>query len=154
MDGQFLIAQSLSGVDPPQSAVESAQGQDGSHSNGQMATLPSAPKDLTGWLNDLGLGKYHDAFLANDVDLRALPHLTDTDLRELGVSLGHRRIMLAAITALSAAPVPATRPLSGGAAQGPAATDHGERRLGSVDIHRHALARSESMSMVCIGKRV
>ncbi|MCW5737457.1 MAG: AAA family ATPase [Enhydrobacter sp.] len=96
-----------------------------------MATLPSAPKDITGWLHGLGLGKYHDTFLANDVDLRALPHLTDTDLRELGVSLGHRRIMLAAITALSAAPVPATRPLSG-VAQGPADTDHGERRLVSV----------------------
>jgi class 3 adenylate cyclase/tetratricopeptide (TPR) repeat protein/ABC-type lipoprotein export system ATPase subunit len=49
------------------------------------------------WLSHLGLGKYLQAFLENDVDLRALPHITDADLQELGVSLGHRKIILAAI---------------------------------------------------------
>jgi len=52
------------------------------------------------WLNGLGLGKYSEAFAANDIDIRALPHLNSTDLQELGVSLGHRKIMLAAIEAL------------------------------------------------------
>jgi class 3 adenylate cyclase/tetratricopeptide (TPR) repeat protein len=52
------------------------------------------------WLNGLGLSKYSDAFAANDIDVRALPHLNDADLQELGVSLGHRKIMLAAIEAL------------------------------------------------------
>jgi class 3 adenylate cyclase/tetratricopeptide (TPR) repeat protein len=55
------------------------------------------------WLHQLGLGKYADAFVENDVDVRALPHLTEADLRELGVSLGHRRIMLAAIAELAIA---------------------------------------------------
>ncbi len=52
------------------------------------------------WLEGLGLERYADAMAANDVDWRALVHLTDDDLKELGVSLGHRRIMLTAIEAL------------------------------------------------------
>ena len=52
------------------------------------------------WLNGLGLGKYCKIFAENDVDLRALPHLNDADLQELGVSLGHRKVMLAAIAEL------------------------------------------------------
>jgi len=127
MDGQFVVAQSLSGADPPRSAVGLAERQDGSQPDGQMATPLTTPKDIAHWLHDLGLEKYGDVFHANDIDLRALPHLTDTDLRELGVSLGHRRIMLAAVSALSAAPLPPS-----GAARGLAAVDHGERRLVSV----------------------
>src|SRR5580658_10399249 len=52
------------------------------------------------WLNGLGLGKYSKVFAENDVDLRALPHMNDQDLQELGVSLGHRKVMLAAIAEL------------------------------------------------------
>src|SRR5271166_123021 len=52
------------------------------------------------WLNGLGLGKYSKVFAENDVDLRALPHLNAADLQELGVSLGHRKVMLAAIADL------------------------------------------------------
>jgi len=52
---------------------------------------------IDSWLKDLGLGNYAATFLKNDVDCRALPHLTDADLRELGVSLGHRKTILAAI---------------------------------------------------------
>ena len=55
------------------------------------------------WLNGLGLGKYSKVLAENDVDLRALPHLNDADLQALGVSLGHRKVMLAAITQLRAA---------------------------------------------------
>jgi class 3 adenylate cyclase/tetratricopeptide (TPR) repeat protein len=49
------------------------------------------------WLSELGLGKYIEAFVQNDVDFRALPHITEADLQALGVSLGHRKIILAAI---------------------------------------------------------
>jgi class 3 adenylate cyclase/tetratricopeptide (TPR) repeat protein len=55
------------------------------------------------WLNGLGLGKYSNVFAENDVDLRALPHLNDADLQALGVSLGHRKVMLAAMAELRAA---------------------------------------------------
>jgi class 3 adenylate cyclase/tetratricopeptide (TPR) repeat protein/ABC-type lipoprotein export system ATPase subunit len=53
------------------------------------------------WLSQLGLSKYLEAFVQNDVDLRALPHITEADLQELGVSLGHRKIILAAIKGLA-----------------------------------------------------
>jgi class 3 adenylate cyclase/tetratricopeptide (TPR) repeat protein len=52
------------------------------------------------WLSQLGLGKYIEAFVQNDVDLRALRHITEADLQALGVSLGHRKIMLAEINGL------------------------------------------------------
>ena len=56
--------------------------------------------DVGEWLEGLGLGEYAGKFVANGVDFRALPHLTENDLRELGVLLGHRWILLAAIDAL------------------------------------------------------
>jgi class 3 adenylate cyclase/tetratricopeptide (TPR) repeat protein len=49
------------------------------------------------WLSQLGLGKYIESFVQNDVDFRALPHIREADLQALGVSLGHRKIILAAI---------------------------------------------------------
>jgi class 3 adenylate cyclase/tetratricopeptide (TPR) repeat protein len=55
------------------------------------------------WLSQLGLGKYIEAFVENDIDLRALPHITEADLQGLGVSLGHRKIILAAINVLAQA---------------------------------------------------
>jgi class 3 adenylate cyclase/tetratricopeptide (TPR) repeat protein len=52
------------------------------------------------WLERLDLGKYATVFAENDIDLRTLRHLTDKDLKSLGISLGHRRILLAAIAEL------------------------------------------------------
>jgi hypothetical protein len=42
------------------------------------------------WLARLGLSEYTDRFVENDVDISVLHLLTDQDLKELGVSLGHR----------------------------------------------------------------
>jgi len=56
--------------------------------------------DIGAWLDDLELSKYAEAFVANDIELRALPHLTDDDLKDIGVSLGHRRVILAAASKL------------------------------------------------------
>jgi class 3 adenylate cyclase/tetratricopeptide (TPR) repeat protein len=53
--------------------------------------------DLAKWLEALGLGKYVDVFVENDVDLRTLPELTEDDLKELGLSLGHRRALQKAV---------------------------------------------------------
>lgn len=53
--------------------------------------------ELGAWLEKLGLEQYQDTFADNDVDMRALAYLTDEDLRELGLSLGHRRLLLGAI---------------------------------------------------------
>jgi class 3 adenylate cyclase/predicted ATPase len=59
------------------------------------------------WLAALGMSEYAQRFTENDIDVSVLRHLTDQDLKELGVSLGHRRKMLAAIAELSA-PAPVT----------------------------------------------
>lgn len=56
--------------------------------------------DFEQWLETLRLDQYAEAFKANDIDLRALAYLNEEDLRGLGVSLGHRRILLAAIAEL------------------------------------------------------
>ncbi|HYZ42327.1 MAG TPA: AAA family ATPase, partial [Stellaceae bacterium] len=45
----------------------------------------------------IGLNQYAEAFASADVDASVLPLLTEEDLKELGVSLGHRRKFLAAI---------------------------------------------------------
>ena len=42
-------------------------------------------------LGEIGLSRYASIFAENDVSLDVLPALTDDDLKELGLSLGHRR---------------------------------------------------------------
>jgi class 3 adenylate cyclase len=55
---------------------------------------------IANWLERLGLGKYLTVFAENDIDFRALYHLTEEDLKSLGLSLGHRRILLSAVAEL------------------------------------------------------
>ena len=57
--------------------------------------------DLGAWLRDLGLKRYEQTFRDNDIAPAVLPELTDRDLKDLGVSLGHRRLLLKAIRALA-----------------------------------------------------
>ena len=54
--------------------------------------------DLAQWLNSLGLAMHAQAFEDNDVTFDVLRHLSDADLKELGLSLGHRRILLDAVS--------------------------------------------------------
>jgi hypothetical protein len=57
--------------------------------------------DVRGWLIELGLGQYAEAFAANHIDEANLRALDANDLRELGVtSLGHRKRPLEAIADL------------------------------------------------------
>jgi class 3 adenylate cyclase len=76
-------------------------------------------QDLTHWLKELGMSEYAQRFAENGISVAALPHLTDQDLKEMGVLLGHRRIMLAAIgkledgsAAVAAIPAPVSPPLA------------------------------------------
>jgi class 3 adenylate cyclase/predicted ATPase len=62
------------------------------------------------WLAKIGLERYAAAFSNNDIDVAVLPHLTDADLEKVGVSLGHRRKILAAIAELRGA-IRASQPL-------------------------------------------
>jgi class 3 adenylate cyclase len=49
------------------------------------------------WLASIGLAP---TFTDNDIDVSVLPYLTDADLERIGISLGHRRKILAAIAEL------------------------------------------------------
>ncbi|MEA2853451.1 MAG: hypothetical protein QOE02_3470, partial [Rhodospirillaceae bacterium] len=64
--------------------------------------------DVGGWLRSLGLGQYEALFRASDIDADILPELTEIDLEKLGVSLGHRKRLLRAISGLTAAETLAT----------------------------------------------
>ena len=63
-------------------------------------------QQIADWLEKLGLGQYAQRFAENEIDVSVLRHLTDQDLREIGVPLGHRRKMLAAIREGVGAPTP------------------------------------------------
>ena len=52
------------------------------------------------WLASLGLSEYAQIFAENGIDHSVLGDLTDQDLKDLGVLLGHRRKMLRAIAHL------------------------------------------------------
>ena len=64
-------------------------------------------QQIADWLEKLGLGQYAQRFAENEIDISVLPHLSDQDLKDIGVPLGHRRKMLVAIGELAGA-VPAT----------------------------------------------
>ena len=53
--------------------------------------------DLRRWLEKLDLGKYAEILAEHEVSVRDLPHLTEDDLKDLGLPLGPRRRLLAAV---------------------------------------------------------
>jgi class 3 adenylate cyclase len=59
-------------------------------------------QEIGDWLEKLGMPEYGECFAENKIDLSVLPHLTDQDLKDIGVPLGHRRKMLAAISEVAA----------------------------------------------------
>ena len=67
-------------------------------------------QQIADWLKKLGMSEYVQRFADNDIDTSVLPELTDQDLKDLGVSHGHRRKMLRAIRDLGNASVAATTP--------------------------------------------
>jgi class 3 adenylate cyclase len=76
-------------------------------------------QQIADWLEKLGMPEYTEGFNENGIDVSVLPHLTDQDLKDLGVLLGHRRKMLAAIAKLAgvAAPPPESQPRVQGTAE-------------------------------------
>src|SRR5262249_1411732 len=63
----------------------------------------AAMQPIEDWLEKLGMTEYAQRFSESDIHASVLRHLTDQDLKELGVSLGHRRKMVAAIAELASA---------------------------------------------------
>ena len=54
-------------------------------------------QQIADWLKALGMSEYADRFFDNKIDISVLPHLSDQDLKDIGIPLGHRRKILAAI---------------------------------------------------------
>ena len=81
-------------------------------------------RGIAEWLASIGLGEYAQRFAENAIDLSVVRDLTEQDLEDLGVLLGHRRKMLRAIAELNgAALAPAET------ATGPAPRDTERRHL-------------------------
>lgn len=106
--------------------------------------------DIRTWLEQSGLGRYAEAFEAQDIGVDLLGDLNDADLRELGVaSLGDRKRLLkaAAASAAKATAVSAATPSegAGGLAAGtsftrpvPAAREGDSRATHDEGERRHA----------------
>jgi class 3 adenylate cyclase len=54
-------------------------------------------QEIADWLKTLGMSEYAERFAENGIDISVLGDLTDQDLKDIGVLLGHRRKMLRAI---------------------------------------------------------
>ena len=69
-------------------------------------------QQIADWLEKLGMSEYAERFAENGIDVSVLRHLTDQDPKDIGVLLGHRRKLLAAIAELGSTPAvaPAPRP--------------------------------------------
>ena len=85
-------------------------------------------QEIGDFLEKLGLSEYAERFTESDIDTSVLCELTDQDLKELGVSLGHRRKMLRAIAELVAVPPTQLQP----ALTEPKPKDTAERRQVTV----------------------
>ena len=85
--------------------------------------MSETAKEISDWLEKLGMSEYAQRFAEHDIDIEVLRELTDADFDRLGVSIGHRRKLL---KALAAVPTSAVSPTS------KIATDTAERRQVTV----------------------
>ncbi len=65
-------------------------------------------REISPWLRELGLDEYSALFAEHKIDFEVLSELTESDLKDLDIPLGHRKKLLKAIAALDGpdAPVP------------------------------------------------
>ena len=86
-------------------------------------------QQIAEWLEKLGMSEYAQCFAENKIDVSVLRHLTDQDLKDISVPLGHRRKMLAAIAELQGATPSKPEPVAG---VDPKPHDAAERRQVTV----------------------
>ncbi len=55
---------------------------------------------VTRWLEEVGLGEHAESFVENDIDFDLLIRLSAAELKELGLSIGHRRRFLDSVANL------------------------------------------------------
>jgi SAM domain (Sterile alpha motif) len=82
------------------------------------------------WSRSLfSMSEYAQRVAENKIDVSVLRHLTDQDLKDIGVPLGHRRKILAAVSDLGGTTPVTTEPAAGSE---PKAQDTAERRQVTV----------------------
>ena len=86
-------------------------------------------QQIAEWLEKLGMSEYADRFAENKIDVSVLRHLTDQDLKDIGVALGHRRKILAAIAEFAGSAPAVSKPVL---AAEPRTRDFAERRQVTV----------------------
>ncbi len=74
---------------------------------GRLGRIVLEMIDVRAWLEQLGLGKYAALFSEQEIDGDLLPGLGEVDLEKLGIPLGHRKRLLAAIAGLATCPASA-----------------------------------------------
>ena len=104
--------------------------------------------DLAEWLGRHGLDQYAQTFAENNIEYSVLPDLTDSDLQKLGVSLGHRKKLLRAIEALTAArqPTGTTTVVLTDTAVFPSLVQHREAELRQITVMFCDLVGSTQLS--------
>jgi class 3 adenylate cyclase/tetratricopeptide (TPR) repeat protein len=84
-------------------------------------------RGIADWLASIGLAEYAQCFADHAIDFSIVPDLTEQDLKDLGVLLGHRRKMLRAIAEFDPADLsPGKTPTK------PISREEGERRYLTV----------------------
>jgi class 3 adenylate cyclase/tetratricopeptide (TPR) repeat protein len=104
--------------------------------------------DLAEWLGKYGLGRYVQTFVENHIEYSVLPDLTEIDLKNLGVSLGHRKKLLRAIEELAAARQAgeAAAPASNVATGAPSPSRHREAERRQITVMFCDLVGSTQLS--------
>jgi len=105
--------------------------------------------DLAEWLGRHGLGQYAKTFAENNIDYSVLPDLTENDVEKLGVSsLGHRKKLLRAIEALTAArqPTGTTTAVSSATVVPPSLVQHREAEFRQITVMFCDLVGSTQLS--------
>src|SRR3981081_2228184 len=105
--------------------------------------------DLAAWLDSHGLGQYAQTFAENNIEYAVLPDLTENDLEKLGVSsLGHRKKLLRAIEASTAArqPTGTTKAVSGATVVPPSLVQHREAEFRQITVMFSDLVGSTQLS--------
>ena len=85
-------------------------------------------ENIAQWPNRLGLGQYTQAFAENRIDLDVVTRLTEDDLKDLGLPIGDRRRLEAAIEDLSKDKGSAAQPVEPPARQTELQPTDAERR--------------------------
>ena len=110
--------------------------------------MTKSATDLAEWLGRHGLDQYAQTFAENNIEYSVLPDLTEDDLKKLGVSLGHRKKLLRAIEALTAArqPTDTTTSVSNVTAVSPSVGQQREAELRQITVMFCDLVGSTQLS--------